>query len=130
MNLRINNFLVFFSLAPIWIFKFKIYNYNFLIILFVYLSICFFLNYLLKLLKDKHKKIYFLLIALVLTFGLDNHLSLHRELTTAGSFFADNFGGTYVSSIIILTIFFFYYQLFLFYSKKRLQEFLYLFLFH
>ena len=126
MNLRINNFLVFFSLAPIWIFKFKIYNYNFLIILFVYLSICFFLNYLLKLLKDKHKKIYFLLIALVLTFGLDNHLSLHRELTTAGSFFADNFGGTYVSSIIILTIFFFLLSIvFILFKEKASRVFIF-----
>ena len=114
MNLRIDSLLVFLSFLPLWVVKFNIYNDNFFIILTFYFLSCLFLILLLNFSNLKFKKIYILLLTSIVTFGLDNHLSLNRELTSDGSILAEKFGGMYFASIIVLMIVFFFNSNFFF----------------
>ena len=89
MNLRINNILLFISLFPVWYIKFEIFKIDILIFFSVLALIYFIIFYLMRFLKLRSQYTYYLLIAGIIFFGLDNHLSLHREVTNSVSFFAN-----------------------------------------
>ncbi len=108
MNIPAYSFLLIICFFPTWLIKFKIFGQE-AIILLAFLFFIFCLSILIITLLVKFKK-YFLLnifCSLIILFGLDNHLSLHRELTNSTTFLALKFGGIYYLSLLLLiTIFF------------------------
>ena len=107
MNLRLNSFLVFFSFFPVWFFKFKIYKID-IFFISIFLIVLFFLIIysLSKIQKLSNKFYYYFFLSGIIFFGLDNYLSLHREVTHISSFVAQNLGGIYYSSLLLVAFLF------------------------
>ncbi len=120
MNLFLYSFFYFICLFPTWFFKFQVFKVE------IFLSLSFFITlwalsifcvfYLKKLNKIKSLYVFTTLIAL---YGLDNHLSLHRELTNSLSFLTNNFGGPYYASLLLLFLMFIALLLFNFTLKEN-----------
>ncbi len=105
MSLRTSNFLVFFSFFPVWYFKFKIFHID-IVIFTAFITILYFLIFSLNFyIKKKGDFLYNFFIAGIILFGIDNHLSLHRELTNSVSFLA-KYVGMYNASLFLLTAIF------------------------
>jgi len=108
MSILAYSFLLIICFFPTWLIKFRIHEQE-TIILLTFLLFIFCLSILIIMLLIKLKKQFFLncFCSLVILFGLDNHLSLHRELTNSTTQLALKFGGIYYLSLLLLiTIFF------------------------
>ena len=107
MNLFLYSILNFICLFPLWFFKFKVFEVEAVLsILFftlIWIASCFVIFFLKKF--EKKNSLYFF-TSLITLYGLDNHFSLHRELTNSLSFLTNYFGGPYYSSLLLLIIIF------------------------
>ena len=105
MSLRTSNFLIFFSFFPVWYFKFKIFHID-IVIFTVFITILYFLTFFLNFyIKKKGDFLYNFFVAGIILFGIDNHLSLHRELTNSVSFLAKYVGMYNASLFLLIAIF-------------------------
>jgi len=120
MNLFLYSVLNFICLFPIWFFKFKVFDVEavlplvFFLILWIISSLIVFL-----LKKLNKKKLLYFFTSLIILYGLDNHFSLHRELTNSTSFLTNNFGGPYYSSLLLLILLFLILLIFNFFLKEN-----------
>ena len=107
MSLYLYSILIFFSFFPTWFLKFKVFEVETLLplLFFIILSTTSFII-VFSLKKFNKKKLLYFFTTLVILYGLDNHLSLHRELTNSLSFLKNIFGGPYYSSLLLLVILF------------------------
>tara|TARA_Y100000591_G_C21831063_1_gene699645 strand:+ start:845 stop:2260 length:1416 start_codon:yes stop_codon:yes gene_type:complete len=107
MNLK-DNFLFFFCLFPIFVFKSNFNKTEVFIIFSIFLILIlvnvFFLNFLKK--KNQLIKIFYL--SLILVFGFDNHLGLFNGIVQSNiSFFFKYFEIIYIPALLILFLVFF-----------------------
>ncbi len=103
MSLRTSNLLIFISFFPIWYFKFKIFNIDIFVFFSLLALLYFFIFFLNNYIKNKSDFLYNFFIAGVIFFGIDNHLSLHREVTNSVSFLA-KYGGMYYASLFLVVL--------------------------
>ncbi len=107
MNLK-DNFLFFFCLFPIFVFKSNFNKTELFIIFSIFLILILvnvlFLNFLKK--KNQYIKIFYL--SLILVFGFDNHLGLFNGVVQSNiSFFFKYFEIIYIPALLILFLVFF-----------------------
>jgi hypothetical protein len=114
MSTKINSFIVFLSLIPIWYFKLEIYKVD-ILFFSIFLIIFFFLILIIlnKLTFLNNKIYYYFFLSMIIYYGLDNHFGFHLELTNSYSILTmklkDNIylASLIVGSTIFITIFLF-----------------------
>ena len=123
MNLFLYSILNFICLFPLWFLKFKVYKveviFPILFFLILWIMSCF-IFFVLK--KAKKKNLLYFFTALITLYGLDNHFSLHRELTNSLSFLTNNFGGPYYSSLLLLVVLFLILLSFNFFLRENASK--------
>ena len=104
MNLIFYNILFFISFIPIWILKFPLAENLIILVFFLLIILILFHNFIYRHIKS-YKNLFFFYLAIILTYGIDNNLSIFSDfiIPNASNFYPIN---TYLVGItFLLTLF-------------------------
>lgn len=104
MNILFYNLFFFVCVIPIWVFKFALNNELIIVIFLIFLLLLSFHNLILKKIK-KRKNLYFFYLALILTYGIDNHLGIFSDFIAPNAKFFRPVNSYLIGLFTLISIF-------------------------